>query len=103
MLAESNPPITITPISSYLDEETVAQRAVALDGSKMKKVLGWSPAVQLNSEGVREIIQEYKDAGVWGESRDPVSLFCLFSRSFFPPLLLFSCFARHAAITERAN
>lgn len=56
-----------TPFNPILDLETVAQRAIALDGSKIRRVLGWKPTKRLEPETVKETVRSFVDAGVWRE------------------------------------
>jgi len=70
MLKHTYPPVTheSSPLTSFLDAETLANRALALDGSKLKRVIGWKPTQKLSAEGLLAIRAEFcSSGGAWPE------------------------------------
>lgn len=66
--ASADPPIAYTPFTFFLDQEAVAQRCIALDSSKIERVIGWKPRRTFAPEGVQEMVESFQKAGVWGAS-----------------------------------
>jgi hypothetical protein len=66
--ANAVPPITYTPFTLFLDQEAVAQRCIALDSSKIERVIGWTPRRTFAPQGVQEMVESFQKAGVWGAS-----------------------------------
>ncbi|CAD6891639.1 unnamed protein product [Tilletia controversa] len=68
MLKHTNPPVTheTTPLTSFLDAETLANRALALDGSKLMRVIGWKPTQRFSVENLLAVRSDYQGAeGSW--------------------------------------
>lgn len=54
-----------TPLTAYIDPELLTNRAVALEGSKIKKVLDWKPKHPFDAQGVKGCVDEMASAGIW--------------------------------------
>ncbi|KAF8906006.1 hypothetical protein CPB84DRAFT_1745212 [Gymnopilus junonius] len=66
MLLNSNPPITNTPVSAYMDKYTLDKHVVGLDNSKIKQVIGYKLLrPEFNHENIKKIIDKWKEEGVW--------------------------------------
>ena len=81
MLAKSNPPITSTPITPFLDEHAFrsesphdrlmaelicAEHAICLDGSKAKRILGFKPSKpRIEADELRRIVKGFQDDALW--------------------------------------
>ena len=78
LLAGAPPPITDSPRSCFLNTADVAQRCIALDGSKAQRILAWRPEETLSKETVDETIAVRASAmGMCPESmltRSPASV-----------------------------
>ncbi|CAD6955051.1 unnamed protein product, partial [Tilletia controversa] len=48
-----------SPLTCFLDAETLANRALALDGSKMTRITGWKPTHHLSAEALLAIRSEF--------------------------------------------
>ncbi|KAE8212002.1 hypothetical protein CF327_g4316 [Tilletia walkeri] len=68
MLKSTDPPVTheTSPLTSFLDAETLANRALALDGSKLTKVIGFKPTQRLSAEALLDIRSGFRQtSGAW--------------------------------------
>lgn len=54
---QSDPPITNSPLSCFLYAEDVEQRGISLDGSKLRKLLGWKSQEVFSEDTIREVIE----------------------------------------------
>ncbi|KAN0061093.1 hypothetical protein ACQY0O_006828 [Thecaphora frezii] len=57
-----------TPLTSFQDPDALAYRAVALDNSKIKRVVGWQPAVKIDKERFKELAEVWLKSGLWCKS-----------------------------------
>lgn len=59
-----------TPLTAYIDPELLTNRAVALDGTKAQKVLGWKPSHPFNLEEARKVRDEFAETKTWLTKED---------------------------------
>jgi len=66
MLSASNPPITNTPLSAYMDSYALSKHSVAFNNTKIKEVLGYKlQKPEFNHEAIKDIVDKWKDEGTW--------------------------------------
>lgn len=66
MLGASHPPIMSTPISPFLDAHAFRKMPICLDGSRARKVLGFTPRKpRVTSEELRTIAEGFQKANIW--------------------------------------
>ncbi|KAF9470242.1 NAD(P)-binding protein [Pholiota conissans] len=66
MLVKSDPPITNTPISAYMDKYTLEKHVVGFDNSKIKELVGYKLLrPEFNHENIKEIVDKWKDQKLW--------------------------------------
>ncbi|KAK0527684.1 hypothetical protein OC842_004778 [Tilletia horrida] len=73
MLKHTHPPVTheTSPLTSFLDAEALANRALALDGSKLRRTIGWAPTRHLSAEELLAIRAEFRQSGgAWPSFRE---------------------------------
>ncbi|KAK0553931.1 hypothetical protein OC846_002328 [Tilletia horrida] len=74
MLKHTYPPVTheTSPLTSFLDAETLANRALALDGSKLRRTIKWAPTETLSAEALLKVRSEFRQSeGAWPAFRPP--------------------------------
>lgn len=66
MLQKSNPPITSSAVSAYMDVWTLQKHTVSLSNEKVKRILGYKLKYpQMTQDILREIVDKYKAEGSW--------------------------------------
>ncbi|KAG0142696.1 hypothetical protein CROQUDRAFT_673380 [Cronartium quercuum f. sp. fusiforme G11] len=66
MLSRSSPPIVNTPFTPTLPVALLSKHHIALDGTKVRQVIGWKPTFSsMTVEAIQDQIQKFKDEGVW--------------------------------------
>ncbi|MBW0498653.1 hypothetical protein O181_038368 [Austropuccinia psidii MF-1] len=66
MLARSQPPITNTPFTPSLSIALLSKYHIALDGTKLKTVLNWTPKYpKMNEDVIRDQIEKFKAERIW--------------------------------------
>lgn len=66
MVTASNPPVTNTPYTAYMDLYQLKRHVVAFNAQKLKEVVGYKLRRPLiNHETVKEIIDKLKAEGTW--------------------------------------
>ncbi|KJA18608.1 hypothetical protein HYPSUDRAFT_69848 [Hypholoma sublateritium FD-334 SS-4] len=66
MLTTSDPPITNTPISAYMDKYTLEKHVVGLDNTKIKEIVGYKLIhAEFNHENIKEIVDKWKEQKLW--------------------------------------
>ncbi|RXK42562.1 hypothetical protein M231_00116 [Tremella mesenterica] len=66
MLAATEPPITLTPITPFLDEHAFRKLAICLDSSKARRILGFKPIKpRIEVEELKVIVKDFQDDGLW--------------------------------------
>ncbi|KAF8969877.1 hypothetical protein BDZ97DRAFT_1725584 [Flammula alnicola] len=72
MLQKSNPPITNTPISAYMDKYTLEKHVVGFDNSKIKQVVGYKLLrPEFNHDNIKEVVDKWKEEGLWPNVSHP--------------------------------
>ncbi|KIM22374.1 hypothetical protein M408DRAFT_290788 [Serendipita vermifera MAFF 305830] len=65
----ANPPVPFTPLSPYALQYQLEKHGCALDGEKLKKVLGYKFLhPYFTEETVRETIESYRVDGIWPQT-----------------------------------
>ncbi|KAF9567629.1 hypothetical protein CPC08DRAFT_680950 [Agrocybe pediades] len=66
MLQNSDPPITNTPLSAYMDKYTLDKHTVSFDNSKIKQVVGYTLLrPEFNHANLQELVDKWKAEGLW--------------------------------------
>ena len=66
MLLTSDPPITNTPISAYMDKYTLEKHVVGFDNSKIKQIVGYKLLrPDFNHANIKEVVDKWKAEGAW--------------------------------------
>jgi len=66
MLSKSDPPVTKTPISAYMDKYTLEKHVVGFDNSKIKEVVGYKlRRPDFNHANIEEVVDKWKADGAW--------------------------------------
>jgi nucleoside-diphosphate-sugar epimerase len=66
MLEKSNPPITSSPVSAYMDSYALSKRVYAASNAKIKNIVGYQlQRPLLNQELVGEMVDKWKAEGHW--------------------------------------
>ncbi|KAF8201582.1 hypothetical protein BJ912DRAFT_1116493 [Pholiota molesta] len=66
MLLKSDPPITNTPISAYMDKYTLEKHVIGFDNSKIKEIVGYKLLrPEFNHENIKEVVDKWKDQKLW--------------------------------------
>jgi hypothetical protein len=67
MLQKSNPPITSTPLTAYLDNYALSKRVYAADTAKFKRLVAYKLQKPdgLTHDNIREVIDKWKEEGSW--------------------------------------
>lgn len=63
--ASEVPIVPNSPISTLVDVDLLAERAIKMSNAKAKRVLGWSPSIRLTPDVALRIVSEFREAGVW--------------------------------------
>ncbi|EGO21626.1 hypothetical protein SERLADRAFT_351071, partial [Serpula lacrymans var. lacrymans S7.9] len=66
MLSSSNPPITQTPLTAYMDTFTLSRHKLAYSNNKIKEVMGYKlKRPEFNHDTIKEIVEKWKAEGSW--------------------------------------
>lgn len=66
MLTQSNPPISSTPVSAYMDQFQLEKTVVGLSNDKIKNVVGYKlKRPHFNHETIKDCIDKWKVEGSW--------------------------------------
>lgn len=66
MLMESNPPITRTPLTAYMDKEALEKRVVGFNNAKLKRVVGYTlKRPEFTHDAIKEIVDKWKEEKSW--------------------------------------
>lgn len=66
MLMNSNPPITKTPLSAYMDEATLQKWTIAYSADKLKNVVGLQlKRRQFDQAALKEMVDKWLEEGSW--------------------------------------
>ncbi|KAJ8093315.1 hypothetical protein PM082_020801 [Marasmius tenuissimus] len=66
MIQNSNPPISNTPLSAYMDQYALEKRVVGLDNTKVKEILAYQfRRPNFGHDIIKEIVDKWKDEGSW--------------------------------------
>lgn len=66
MLQESNPPITNTPVSAYMDSYSLSKRVYAASNAKIKNIVGYKLIrPKFDHDAIKEIVDSWKAEGHW--------------------------------------
>ncbi|RXW24887.1 hypothetical protein EST38_g929 [Candolleomyces aberdarensis] len=66
MLQNSEPPITNTPLTGYMDKYALDKHVVAFPNTKIKEVLGYQLKYpKFSHEAIKEIVDKWKAEGSW--------------------------------------
>jgi len=66
MLTRSNPPVTITPLTAYMNTFSLSKHTVAFSNKKIQRIIGYHlkrPSV--TAEVLYEIVDNWKAEGIW--------------------------------------
>lgn len=65
----ADPPVPDTPLSPYAHPFQLEKQGCALDGEKVKRILGYKLAYpQFDVDSVKETIESYRAEGIWPET-----------------------------------
>lgn len=79
MLTTSEPPITNTPISAYMDKYTLEKHVVGLDNTKIKEIVGYKLIhAKFNHENIKEIVDKWKEQKLWPNVSAAWTIFSIF-------------------------
>jgi len=66
MLMNSNPPVTKTPLTAYMDKYALEKHVVAFNNAKIKAIMGYKlKKPQFNHETIKEVVDKWKAEGSW--------------------------------------
>ena len=66
MITTSNPPVTKTPLSAYMDESTLSKMSVAFSNAKIKAIVGYAlQHPQFSQDTLDEVVDKWLDEGSW--------------------------------------
>lgn len=66
MLSKSMPPIINTPFTPTLPEALLSKHHIALDGTKIRQVIGWQPKFpKMTVAVIQDQLDKFKEEGVW--------------------------------------
>ncbi|KAH0830373.1 hypothetical protein J3R83DRAFT_1767 [Lanmaoa asiatica] len=66
MLQHSNPPITHTPLTAYMDKFALSKHKLAYNNGKIKSVVGYQlKRPSFDHETLREVVEKWKEEGTW--------------------------------------
>lgn len=61
MMSTSNPPVTKTPLTAYMDLYDLHKHVVALNNGKIKRVVGYKlRRPQFGEAEIREVVEKWK-------------------------------------------
>lgn len=66
MLEKSDPPVTRTPVTAYMDESVLQKLSIALDATKLKEIVGFQlKHPQFTKEELNDVVERWKAEGSW--------------------------------------
>ena len=66
MLEKSDPPVTTTAVTAYMDDSVLQKISVALDAKKLKETIGFQlKHPQFTKEELGSIVERWKAEGSW--------------------------------------
>ena len=66
MLTKSEPPVTRTPLSSYMDTFSLSKHTVALSNRKVQRIIGYHlKRPTMTADVLYEIVDKWKVEGIW--------------------------------------
>jgi len=66
MLTKSEPPVTRTPLSSYMDTFSLSKHTVALSNRKVQRIIGYHlKRPSMTADVLYEIVDKWKVEGIW--------------------------------------
>ncbi|KAH9001467.1 NAD-P-binding protein [Lactarius akahatsu] len=66
MLTKSDPPVTKTPLSAYMDTFSLSKHTVAFSNNKIQRILGYQlKRPNMTSDVLYEIVDKWKTEGSW--------------------------------------
>lgn len=66
MLQQSNPPITHTPLTAYMDKYALSKHKLAYDNGKIKRIVGYKLKRPLfDRASLTEVVEKWKEEGTW--------------------------------------
>ena len=66
MLEKSDPPVSNTPLSAYMDKYALEKHTVGFTNTKVKEVIGYQLKYpQFNHERVKDIVDKWKAERSW--------------------------------------
>jgi len=66
MLTKSDPPVTKTPLSAYMNTFSLSKHTVAFSNKKIQRILGYQlKRPNMTSDVLYEIVDKWKTEGSW--------------------------------------
>ena len=66
MMQASNPPVTKTPLSAYMDESILQKMTIAYSANKIKNVVGLQlKRPKFEQAHLQEMVNKWKEEGSW--------------------------------------
>jgi hypothetical protein len=71
MLTRSDPPVTITPLTAYMNTFSLSKHVVAFSNKKIQRIIGYHlKRPSMTADILYEIIDKWKAEGIWPTSRN---------------------------------
>ncbi|KAI0282177.1 NAD-P-binding protein [Russula aff. rugulosa BPL654] len=66
MLTKSDPPVTLTPLTAYMNTFSLSKHTVALSNKKIQRIIGYRlKRPNMTAEVLYEIVDKWKAEGIW--------------------------------------
>lgn len=66
MLTRSDPPVTITPLTAYMNTFSLSKHTVAFSNKKIQRIIGYHlKRPSMTAEVLYEIVDKWKADGIW--------------------------------------
>jgi hypothetical protein len=66
MITTSTPPIPNTPLSAYLDSNSLTRHVIAFNNSKLKNIVGYNlKKPNFDHDAIKETVDKWKAEGSW--------------------------------------
>jgi hypothetical protein len=66
MIAKSDPPVSRTPLSAYMDTFSLSKHTIAFSNKKMQRIIGYQlKRPTMTADVLYEIIDKWKEEGIW--------------------------------------
>ena len=66
MLEKSDPPVTKTAVTAYMDDSVLQKLSVAFDAKKLKEMIGFQLThPKFTKEELSEVVERWKAEGSW--------------------------------------